>query len=266
MFERRHFKLNERTNLITRTLTLVILVSTGRMNAILLSFALLVVTSRVLYGAPIVGVDRPTERSEFKESFDKIDDYLMKNVDKDDPEANLEAAREWLKKEQSANGDINLIEALTIFTGLATILKGDTCHEASMKILMMNDSATDGHALDPSKDVSKLRRIEKIIDFYATKQADLCITEVQDTVDTKSGSTSATTTKDDATDETDKPGCLPDGKMKTFFSKMLNNYKAKKEAYKKKREEKRIHKMFWGHSGGGGGGFSAGGGFGWIDV
>lgn len=223
------------------------------MNAIFLSFALFVVTRPVLYGAPIIGNDG-TKKSEFKESFDKIDDYLMKNVDKDDPEANLEAAKEWLKKEESTNANINLIEALRVFTGLELILEGDTCDKVKMKILMMNDFATDGHALDPSKDVTKLRRIEKIIDSYATKQADLCITEVDDTADTKSGSI-----KDDATDA-NKPGCFPDGKMKAFFSKMINNYKA----YKEKREDKKIHKMFWGHSSRGGDGLRAGGD--WIDV
>lgn len=217
-------------------------------------------------------------RSEFKEYFDRIDDYLIKTLDNDEPEANIEAAKKWLDIEQQANGDQNLIEALKIFTSLESIVNKNFCNRESLEILMKNDEATGGHALTPSKNIKQLRRVEKVIGFYATKHADTCMTSLKkykarkDNCDEKKG---------DGKQERDRlnrlenqpgpsqnePPCKASmksqsSKVKSFFLKLMRSKKAPRDhsetgnrvyAVKSSSGESSEDKKtssFFGHSGG----------------
>lgn len=117
--------------------------------------------------------------SKLKESFDKIDAYLVKSTRSDKPEDSIKAAKKWLDAQRKANGDKDLIEALKVFTSLEKIAKKGCCTSKSLEILIKNDEATGGHVQASSKDVSKLRRIDRVIEFYATKQADTCMTTLK---------------------------------------------------------------------------------------
>lgn len=119
------------------------------------------------------------DNADLKQSFDSIDDYLVKNVAKDDDaKVNLEAAKKWLQSELQTNGESKIVEALKLFTSLENVPREEDCNVKSLEVLMKNDEATDGQALDPSKVGRKLRRVEKVIDFYATKHEDSCLPAV----------------------------------------------------------------------------------------
>lgn len=151
---------------------------------------LLLVDILVFAGSISVSYSAPTEtpvecakaidldNAELKQSFDSIDDYLVKNVADDDAEVNLEAAKRWLQKELQTNSESKIVEALKLFTSLENVPRKEDCNEKSLEVLMKNDAATDGQALDPTKVGEKLRRIEQVIDFYATKHEDSCLPAV----------------------------------------------------------------------------------------
>lgn len=142
------------------------------MRRILLSFALIAATSAITHNA--------NENSEYKKYFDQIDDFLVKRVDQDDAVINLEAAKDWLKTEEQIDPTSKIVEALKLFISLERARKESTCDAQIIEILMKNDEATDGHTLDPHKDLEKLRRIERIIDFYASEHADSCFDPVSE--------------------------------------------------------------------------------------
>lgn len=134
----------------------------------------------------------------YKASFDKINEYLEKNVESKDADANLAAAKNWLANDLLTNQseDSNLKEAVKLFTSLDQVASEDSCSKNNLEMLMNNEAALGGHVLDVDdedddnveRDEEEIdRRIEKIFEYYAEKYGSSCLPLDAEPLESKSG-------------------------------------------------------------------------------
>lgn len=161
----------------------------------------------VFIGGVVCTLDESDETNEpvpgaaYKVSFDKINEYLEKNVESKDADANLAAAKNWLANDllNNQSEDPNLKEAVKLFTSLDQVASEDSCNENSLEILMNSEAALGGDVLDEEDEEDSSvdgterneeeidRRIEQIFEYYAEKYGSSCLPLDAEPLESKSG-------------------------------------------------------------------------------
>lgn len=147
------------------------------MFEIFFMFIVLVATVDCTIGKQTENVESRPD-STFKASFDKINEYLEKSLVDKDPEKNVAVARKWLTDElekDTGNGKTGLIDAVKLFVSLEDVTKDDTCNDRKLEILMENDAATGGNAINENVEEGSKRRVDEIVAYYADKYSNSCI-------------------------------------------------------------------------------------------
>lgn len=112
----------------------------------------------------------------FERTYEKINHYLVDNVEDAGLENNMRAANEWLQKLGKSLGSVCLRKALEQFTALKMLDDEQVkCSGRAYAILYKNDRATRGRAHRIKWDLSTLRRIDSLIYQYSLKHAIDCV-------------------------------------------------------------------------------------------